>query len=122
MEWIFEQGRPIYTQIVEQIRINIANGTYEPGQQLPSVRDLAMEAAVNPNTMQRAFSELERDGLIYTVRTSGRFVTEEEGKLDILQKKLGQEFIEDLFEKLRKLGMSKKEIMDAIEEWAKEMK
>ena len=79
MEWIFEQGRPIYTQIVEQIRINIANGTYEPGQQLPSVRDLAMEAAVNPNTMQRAFSELERDGLIYTVRTSGRFVTEEEG-------------------------------------------
>jgi DNA-binding transcriptional regulator YhcF (GntR family) len=122
MEWIFEQGRPIYTQIVEQIRINIANGTYEPGQQLPSVRDLAMEAAVNPNTMQRAFSELERDGLIYTVRTSGRFVTEEEGKLDILQKKLGQEFIEDLFEKLQKLGMSKKEIMDAIEEWAKEMK
>ncbi|HUM56134.1 MAG TPA: GntR family transcriptional regulator, partial [Bacillota bacterium] len=81
-----------------------------------------MEAAVNPNTMQRAFSELERDGLIYTVRTSGRFVTEEEGKLDILQKKLGQEFIEDLFEKLQKLGMSKKEIMDAIEEWAKEMK
>ncbi len=122
MEWIFEQGRPIYTQIVEQIRINIANGTYEPGQQLPSVRDLAMEAAVNPNTMQRAFSELERDGLIYTVRTSGRFVTEEEGKLDILQKKLGQEFIEDLFEKLQKLGMSKKEIMDAIEESAKEMK
>jgi len=109
-------------QIIEQMRMNIASGMYKPGEQLPPVRDMALEAAVNPNTMQRAFAELERDGLIYTVRTSGRFVTEEEGTLDDLKRTLGEKFISELFEKLGKLGMNKREIVKAVNEWSGEVK
>ena len=78
MAWQFDSGRPIYTQLLEQIRILIISGRYPAGSKLPSVRDLAAESSVNPNTMQRALAELERSGLIYSQRTSGRFVTEDE--------------------------------------------
>ena len=71
MAWQFEHDRPIYTQLLEQIRMLIISGVYPIGSRLPSVRDLAAEAAVNPNTMQKALSELERSGLIYSQRTSG---------------------------------------------------
>ena len=68
---------PIYAQLIRQIRAGIVSGAFSPGERLPSVRDLAMEAGVNPNTMQRALTELERDGLVYSQRTSGRYVTED---------------------------------------------
>ena len=77
MTWHFDNDRPIYTQLLEQILFLIVSGQYPPGSKLPSVRDLASEASVNPNTMQRALTELERSGLIYSQRTSGRFVTED---------------------------------------------
>lgn len=122
MEWTFKEGLPIYTQIIEQMKMRIASGAYRPGAKLPSVRELAVEAGVNPNTMQRAFAELEREGLLYAVRTSGRFITEEDSVLSNLQKSLGRNFIADLFNNLDKLGMSKEEIVSAVEQWAKEGK
>ena len=78
MEWNFKSGIPIYTQIIDEMTMRIASGYYGPGDKLPSVRDLAMDAGVNPNTMQRALAELERRGLVFSERTSGRFVTKED--------------------------------------------
>ena len=77
MAWELDADRPIYAQLVERIQKEIVSGKYQPGEKLPSVRDLAAVAAVNPNTMQKAFAELERSGLIVTQRTSGRAVTED---------------------------------------------
>ena len=73
----FESNRPIYLQIVDEIKSRIVSGSYEPGEKLPSVRDFAAELSVNPNTMQRALAQLESEGLIYTERTSGRFVSKD---------------------------------------------
>ena len=78
MPWNLDDSRPIYLQLMEKIQQDIVSGTYRPGEKLPSVRELALDAAVNPNTMQKALSELERSGLVYSQRTSGRFITEDE--------------------------------------------
>ena len=80
MAWKFNDNAPIYLQIVNTLKRNIASGAYPPGSRLPSVRDLALEAGVNPNTMQRALSELERSGLVNSQRTAGRFITEDHRK------------------------------------------
>ena len=79
MKWDFSSDAPIYAQLILQIKVGIVSGAFPPGERLPSVRDLATEAGVNPNTMQRALTELERDGLVYSQRTAGRFVTESGG-------------------------------------------
>ena len=71
MSWNLDSNRPIYPQIMERITMDIISGTYPPGSKLPSVRELAQEAGVNPNTMQKSLSELERTGLLYSQRTSG---------------------------------------------------
>ena len=117
MEWNFKNGIPIYTQIIDEMTMKIASGEYAPGGKLPSVRELAMDAGVNPNTMQRALAELERRGLVYSERTSGRFVTKEEGVLNELHEELAQKYFEELEEKLRKLGMSGSDIRDAVARW-----
>ncbi len=70
MEWKFEGGQPIYSQIVDQMSMKIASNAFRPGDRLPSVRDLATDAGVNPNTMQRALGELERRGLVFSERTA----------------------------------------------------
>lgn len=77
MAWELDSDRPIFIQIVERIQMEIISGKYSPGDKLPSVRELAAVAAVNPNTMQKALTELERTGLVYSQRTSGRFITED---------------------------------------------
>ena len=77
MSWQFQADQPIYTQLVARLQQQIVSGGYPPGCKLPSVRDLASDAGVNPNTVQRAFADLERAGLIYTQRTAGKFVTED---------------------------------------------
>lgn len=120
MGWRFEGNSPIYLQIIEKLETGIAAGTYAPGQKMPSVRDLALEAGVNPNTVQRAFAELERDGLLHSQRTSGRFVTEERQKLSALRVSLGRKYIGELFERLTGLGLSQEEILLACEAYAKE--
>lgn len=120
MGWRFEGNSPIYLQIIEKLETGIAAGTYAPGQKMPSVRDLALEAGVNPNTVQRAFAKLERDGLLHSQRTSGRFVTEDRQKLSALRVSLGRKYIGELFERLTGLGLSQEEILLACEAYAKE--
>ncbi len=114
MRWEFENNRPIYLQIVLTLKEMIANGTYAPGSRMPSVRDLAVEAGVNPNTMQRAFGELERDGLLHTERTNGRNVTEDANALKNLRSSLAEDSIEQMLERLRKIGMNDEEIITAV--------
>lgn len=86
MEYNFDNERPIYIQLVEMLKIEIISGRIKSGEKLPSVRDFAMKAKVNPNTMQKALSELERENLIYTERTNGKYVTDDE-KFDRKYKK-----------------------------------
>jgi DNA-binding transcriptional regulator YhcF (GntR family) len=121
LEWNFKSGIPIYSQIVDEMTMRIASGIYEPGEKLSSVRDLAMDAGVNPNTMQRALAELERRGLVYSERTSGRFVTKEEAVLKSLHEELAKKYFQELAEKLRKIGMSGGEIASAVKKWAEDM-
>jgi GntR family transcriptional regulator len=122
MEWNFKDGLPIYSQIIAQMSMRIASKAYVPGEKLPSVRDMATDAGVNPNTMQRALGELERQGLLYTERTSGRYITKEEEVLKELHRKLAMGYIEELFEKLSGIGMSEEEIREAVNDWHKEDK
>ena len=77
MRWNIRSDAPVYSQLVEHIKLAIVSGEFPLGSRLPSVRELAAEAGVNPNTMQRAFAELEREGLVLTQRTAGRTVTED---------------------------------------------
>ena len=90
MAWDFTDNAPIYMQIVNGLQREIASGAYAPGTRLPSVRDLAMEAGVNPNTMQRALAELERRGLVNAQRTAGRFVTEDTAALSEMRRSLSE--------------------------------
>ena len=91
MAWNLNSDRPIYAQILEVIQLRIISGRYRPGEKIPSVRDLAAEARVNPNTMQKALSELERNGLVETQRTSGRMVTEDMEMIQETRSKLARE-------------------------------
>ena len=116
MAWNFNDNTPIYLQIVNTLKRNIASGAYPPGSRLPSVRDLALEAGVNPNTMQRALSELERSGLVNSQRTAGRFITEDAGALLDLRKSMSEEIVSDFIARLRGLGMSDEQILDTVRE------
>lgn len=120
MAWNLDSDRPIYAQIVERIQLQIVSGYYSPGDKLPSVRDLAATACVNPNTMQKAFSELEKSGLIITQRTSGRTVTEDSNMIQDIQKKLAKEQIEEFLNNMEKLGYGKEEILTLLEKMTKE--
>ena len=115
MKWEFKNGVPIYQQIVEILHMRVVNGTYPPGSRMPAVRELAVEAGVNPNTMQRALSELEREGLLASWRTSGRFVTEDKEKLETLREQLGRQYVEELFQNLRELGFTDDLICHAVQ-------
>lgn len=120
MSWKLNSDRPIYSQIVERIQVKIISGFYSPGDRLPSVRDLAAEAGVNPNTMQKAFGELERGGLIVTQRTSGRSVTEEKDMIKTIQKELAAGKIREFLESMKELGFERKEILSLIKEEAEQ--
>ena len=110
MPWNLNSDRPIFLQIVERIQMDIISGKYKPGDKLPSVRDLASEAAVNPNTMQKAFSELERTGLVYSQRTTGRFITEDTVMINELKASFAKEKITEFIALMQQLGFSKEEI------------
>ena len=114
MPWELDNDRPIYLQLMERIQQDIVSGIYKPGDRLPSVRDLAVEAAVNPNTMQKALSELERSGLVYSQRTSGRFITEDTEMLTQMKKELATEHIQEFFQKMEQLGFSRAELLTLV--------
>ena len=114
MLWQFSGDAPIYTQLIQQVKVGIVTGAFPPGERLPSVRDLATEAGVNPNTMQRALAELERDGLVYSQRTAGRFVTEDNTMINTAKRSLAQRHVKTFLEAMLQLGFQKEEIIELI--------
>lgn len=114
MLWQFSGDAPIYSQLIEQIKVGIVSGVFPPGERLPSVRDLATEAGVNPNTMQRALAELERDGLVYSQRTAGRFVTEDNTMINTAKRSLAERHVKTFLEAMLRLGFQRDEIIDLI--------
>ena len=115
MAWDLDADRPIYAQLVERIQMQIVSGYYSPGGKLPSVRELAAVAAVNPNTMQKAFAELERSGLIITQRTNGRTVTEDEELIQNIKSGLAKEHVDTYFSKMKELGYPKREAVELLQ-------
>lgn len=120
MNWNFQSDRPIYLQLQEQILLLIVSGIYPAGSKLPAVRELAAEASVNPNTLQKALSELERSGLVYAQRTSGRFVTEDENVILQAKSALAMDQIDQFFKKMDGIGYSVEETLALIEKKVKE--
>lgn len=114
MAWNLDSDRPIYAQILEVIRFRIIAGQYKSGTKIPSVRELAAEAGVNPNTMQKALMELERSGLVMALRTSGRIVTEDEEMIRETRNELAQEQICEFIDRMKKLGFEKEEIVQLL--------
>jgi len=115
MAWDLKNDRPIYAQIVERIQLQIISGFFKPGDKLPSVRELATEAGVNPNTMQKAFGELERKELIVTIRTSGRVVTEDVQMIDKVKNEFAKEQIKSFLEKMEELGFGTEETIHLLQ-------
>ena len=120
MPWNLDSSRPIYLQIIERVQMDIITGRYQPGDKLPSVRDLAQEAAVNPNTMQKALSELERSGLIYSQRTSGRFITEDKELIHQMKKELAAAEVSAFVAHMKQLGITPEEIRQLLAEMIEE--
>ncbi|MCL2437838.1 MAG: GntR family transcriptional regulator [Coriobacteriia bacterium] len=110
----FSADRPIYTQIIDLVQVRIVTGVYLPESKLPSVRDLAVELGVNPNTVQRAFSGLEQSGLVRCELTSGRFVTDCVQLIKDVRQKLLKEQTEDYVKNMRHYGCSSTEICDLV--------
>lgn len=120
MTWNLDSSRPIYLQIIERVQMDVITGRYQPGDKLPSVRDLAQEAAVNPNTMQKALSELERSGLIYSQRTSGRFITEDKELIHQMKKELAAAEVSAFVAHMKQLGITPEEIRQLLAETIEE--
>ena len=114
MQWQFSNDAPIYAQLIRGIQIRIVAGIFPPGERLPSVRDLAAEAGVNPNTMQRALSELEREGLLYSARTAGRYVTDDARLVSTLKRRLAEGRIDAFLREMRELGFRDEELLDIL--------
>ena len=115
MAWQFRNDIPIYTQLIAQIQQRIVSGALLPGERLPSVRDLAAEAGVNPNTMQRAMMEMEREELVYSQRTAGRFVTEDGERIRRLRESLARNQVKDFLEGMYQLGFQLGEIVTFVQ-------
>lgn len=118
MAWNLDSDRPIYAQILERIQMQIVSGVYQPGTKIPSVRELAADAGVNPNTMQKALVELERSGLAITLRTSGRVVTEDLNMIKEIRSQLAGEEAREFLKRMKELGFDSKDIIDLLKKEA----
>lgn len=116
MAWHFSSDKPVYLQIAERITKSVLSGEYKPGEQIPSVRQLAQSVAVNPNTVQHAFSELEQEGIIISKGTSGRFVTEDAEIISQSKNILAKQIVKDFVKNISTLSLSKEQIFAMIEE------
>lgn len=114
MTWKLDSNQPLYLQIVDRIRYDIVSGRYSPGEKFPTVRELALEAGVNPNTMQRSLAELESRGLLFSQRTTGRFVTEDENVIRTIRRDLAREQVWSLIQQMNRLGFGKEETLGLI--------
>ncbi len=110
MKWQFNNDKPIYAQIIEIITLAIVSGELSPGEKMFSVREFAEEAGVNPNTMQKALSELENTGLLYSSRTSGRFITGDKEIIKDLKEKIAKEKTEKFLKEMKTLGFNESDI------------
>lgn len=116
MNWEFDNNKPIYLQLIDILKLKIASQELEIGSKLNSVRDMSKEAGVNPNTMQKALSELERQGFLYSIRTSGRYVTHDIDKIKAMKDEIANMEINLLKGKLQKLGYSNEDMIKIIKE------
>ena len=116
MEYNFDNERPIYIQLVELIRIKIVSGEFKKGQKIPSVRELALMMKVNPNTMQKALVELEEEKLIFTERTNGKYVTEDEKLIEKVKNELAKEKVENYVNSMNLIGISFDEAVKYLQE------
>ena len=125
MAWTFDEKSPIYLQIAYRVKLKIASKELSMGQQLLPVREFAQESGVNPNTVQRAFQELEKEGLVYSARTSGRFVTEDEKLIDQKRHEIAQSLMKNFVTEMAAIGFSSAEIKaiitDYIEQTGKDL-
>lgn len=120
MSWNLDSSRPIYAQIIEKVSLYIVSGHYQPGDKLPSVRDLAAQAGVNPNTMQKALSELERENLVHSARTSGRFITEDKDMIEKMREELASTQIKEFLNKMSQMGFDYNKTIALLEKLGKE--
>ncbi len=120
MGWNLKSDRPIYAQIIEELQLRIVSGEYRAGQRMPSVRELAAQAEVNPNTMQKALAEMEQKGLLYSQRTSGRFVTEDQNMIEQMKQNLAKDQIIAFVENMRQLGFDNDDILAQVQNIVKE--
>jgi len=116
MDYSFTNDKPIYVQLMDVIKSAIVSGELPLGSKLESVRDLAIKAKVNPNTMQKALSELERIGLVKAERTSGRFITDDETKIQTMKDELAQAEITSFMNKMNALGFDKAQVIKLLGE------
>lgn len=120
MEWHFRNDQPIYTQLTQQITLAILSGSIPSGGWLPTVRELAADAGVNPNTVQRALAELEGTGLLHTQRTAGRFVTEDTAVIQSAKEDLARSRTREYLESMAQLGYDRQQVKALLEEWKEE--
>ncbi|MBC8570742.1 GntR family transcriptional regulator [Zongyangia hominis] len=116
MAEVFHPNIPIYLQLIESVKRKIVSGELSPGQRLPSVRDLAQTYEVNPNTAQRALAELEREGLVYSERTAGRFITNDGGLIEMTRTELAKEQIENFITEMQRLGFTNEQLLQELEQ------
>ena len=131
MEWDIRNDQPIYTQLIQQVTLAILSGTFPCGGRLPPVREMAAEAGVNPNTMQRALTELERDGLVYSQRTSGRYVTEDRAAIaearhglaaviDSAKQELAHQQVGAFLRRMERMGYDREQAAQLVRSWKEE--
>ena len=120
MEWKIDNNKPVYIQLVDQLKVKIISGEIELDSKLDSVRSLAADAMVNPNTMQKALAELEREGFVYSKRTSGRFVTDNKELIENERKNLVKDNVKKTLDTLINLGYTNEEILNLVEEILRE--
>lgn len=114
MDWIIENDRPIWLQLYEQLTLRIVAGVYPMGGRMPAVRELAAEAGVNPNTMQRALARLEEQGLVITNRTAGRQITEDGEKVSAIRMELARQQMESYLRGMEFLGFTRAEARNLL--------
>ena len=117
MAWEFHSNNPIYAQVITEIKKQIVAGSLKPGTKIPSVRDLAKEASVNPNTIQRAVSELEREQLVFAQRTASRFVTNDISLIEDKKKEMALDMITEFINSMQAIGYSKEELQKFISQY-----
>ena len=117
MIWTLDKNRPICPQLCEQLCAHIAAGEFTPGQKLMSVREVALEAGVNPNTVQRAFTQLEQQGVLHSVRGAGWFISQDTETVASMQKDLVQEALQEFFDKMSALGIAPAQAKSIVKEW-----